>query len=1106
MADWPCSHCGAVTSKNTWLAVDAEERPDLIERLLELIYLDCPECRRRMKRCQPILILRMARSAPLIAAQEPDEEEDPLDSLGDVVEAVWSELNDARLEIPGPALLATLEELESAAGRDIDGDLDAARRGAAGSSDHPATYTSLLQKVEAHQMPMRLVTGFQELERATGADQLREIVGRHPEVLSDEAEDFLRELADSDDEDAHPSASMLLQTVGLCRMGDYATAWQRQEATLRAYFERTFIPLWSAYQDARRGTDPVQVAQAGRALLAALRPGSDLKLELEAAAVTATALDRDESASAAESVEDAITLNRRALSIMDAHSELDDPPHRVALLMNLGRGYRNRSKGDPDANLSKGIDYMTEALDLLDEFEDRDVLAMAQTNLGLFLIERASARDFDAARILFEQALRHRSFARSPRDWAFTQLNLAIAYSHAESGNRVSNVRQAIHHSAEARTAAVAAEDTLMHVQAEHNLAVQRLELARLLDGEPKAQERLFDRAEASGLEVVRLCSSADLPHQLGSAWLVVSKVRLARDDADGAVEALTASLSVLSNVSYPEVARQAGLLLRALAEELGDFELAADAAAHFVEAAAAVIARRARSRDRMSELYEEANTEFHCAVSALVRVERLAEAALSAERRRAGELELLTLPELLDLDTVSQLDPNLGAQILDLGTLQRSDILGLQRVSQLDLSDRQESVRAAIRDLPTYARTVDAPDLVELGQAVESQRPLVYLGAAANGAYAIIVGRDANGDVELDSIHAPECDTGAIIQRLVDTDPRLADVETAALVVARSLAQERLNSSMSALSHVLGEQLLCQLSECLAGRGAVGVTLVATGCLGLLPLHAIDWPTGHGGRRCLLDDFEVTYAPSARIHAACALRAEQRHGEAVRLVGIANPLPNPIPLRGAEIEAELVRSFAPPGRSHMLFREEATKQSLLDALPSGTHIHLACHAGSRLDAPLYSASVSLAGPEQLSFVEIANLDVSARLVFASACETGVPQGSDEIDESLSLASAFLAAGAAGVISSLWKIHDDSSAFFAYKFYEGTFKLNMQPAAGPRRAQLWLRDATQTEIDTVASDQPALRALRDLRGAPSSTSPVPYSEPFHWAAFAFSGA
>ncbi len=1106
MSEWHCSRCDAVKSRPTWLAVDAVERPDLIVQLPDLIHHDCPGCRQRMKRCQPILALRMSRAAPLIATQESDEDEDPLDSLGDVVSTVWSELGDARLEIPGPALLVTLEELESATGRDIDRDLDAARTEPAGTSNHPVSYTSLLRKIAAHEMSARMVAGFQELERATGEQPLREVVARWPELLSDEAESFLRELADSGHEDAPPSAKMLRETVRLCRQGDFATAWERQETTLRAYFERTFIPLLNAYQDARRGSDPARMVRAGRSFLDAMPPGADPKLEVEAAATTATALFHDESASAAESVEEAIALSHRALLLLDAHPELDDPPQRIALLMNLGAGYRNRAKGDPNANLSKGIDYMTDAVDLLGKFEDPDVLAMAQTNLGLFLVERAGAGDFDAARVLFERALRHRSFARSPRDWAFTQINLAIAYSHAESGDRVSNRRRAIHHSEEGRTAAATAGDTLILVQAEHNLAVQRFELARLLDAEPKEQAQLLDRAEASGFEVVRLCSNAGLPHQLGSAWLMIGKARLARNDRDGAVAALTTSLSVLSSASYPESSRQASSLLRALAEELEDFELAADAASHFVDAAAAVIARRARSRDRLAELHAEANDEFHCAVSALVRAGRLVEAALSVERRRAGELELLTLSELLDLDVVSYLDPSLSAQVQELSDAQRGDILGLQQVSQADLSDRQELVRAAIRDLPTYARAIDAPDLFELGQAVELQRPLVYLGAATNGVYAVVVGKDAAGDVVLDSIHVSEYGSDEIVQQLVDTDPNLADVETAALVVARSLDHDRLDSSMTALSHVLGEQTLRELSMTLTRREAVGVTLVATGFLGLLPLHAIDWCTEQGKRRCLLDDFEVTYAPSARIHAACARRAEKRQGEAMRLVGVANPLPHPKPLWGAELEAELVRSLVPPGQSHMLVREEATKQRLLDVLPSGTNIHLACHAGARVEDPLFSASVSLAGPEELTFVEIANLNVSARLVFASACETGVPQGNDEIDESLSLASAFLVAGAAGVVSSLWEVDDDSTAFLAFKFYEGTFDLGLPPAAALRRAQLWLRDATAAEIDTVASGHPPLRALRGRRGTSSSTSAVPFYEPFHWAAFTFAGA
>ena len=177
-----------------------------------------------------------------------------------------------------------------------------------------------------------------------------------------------------------------------------------------------------------------------------------------------------------------------------------------------------------------------------------------------------------------------------------------------------------------------------------------------------------------------------------------------------------------------------------------------------------------------------------------------------------------------------------------------------------------------------------------------------------------------------------------------------------------------------------------------------------------------------------------------------------------------------------------------------------------MDELPSATHVHFACHGGGRFLDPLLSAALSLSGEELLSAREIAGLSAPARLVVASACETGVVQGYYEVDESLGLSSAFVAAGAAGVISTLWEVDDFATALIISKFYEGIFQANMPPAAALREAQLWMRDAEATAIDAYASSRAPLRALRGRRSATASKDSAPYSAPSYWAAFVFTGA
>ncbi|MXY85184.1 MAG: CHAT domain-containing protein [Chloroflexi bacterium] len=1107
--EWLCHRCGSAMSRLTWLAIDAVERPDLIRDFPGLISFRCPKCQHPNRRSQPMLVLRLAKAAPLIEARKTDDGDDPLESQDEIVHSVQRELRRNLQEIRGPAVLATFDEVLAATSEDIDSDFGAMAGDLESLADKAPHYQSLLRKVESIQLPTRVLAAASEIEGVTSEQELRQVVARRPEVLTDEAEDlFLFRLQSAVDESQRQRARMLLTTVQRCRQGDYSGAWGQQVFAVRAHFERTFLPFLRAYEEARQGNDFRQRARVGKELMEKIVPGTNPLLETDVAVVTAGALLQDDSAGRSESIELAISYCHRALALMDEHPEIDDLSVRIALVMNLGGGHFNRLKGDPAANLASANRYISEAMGLLSQIDDPDTKAMAQTNMALFLIERANAGDLDQARDLFEQALAQRSFERDPRDWAFTQLNLARVYSQDGAGDRRSNLQTAIAHSAQARIAGGAAEDTEIQAQACFNLAAQTRDLALLPDTPPDDKARLLDDAEKNCFESIRHSPLSVSPMRFGSAWLLVSEIRLARTEKDNAIEALKRSLTALSAETDPASARKASRLLRVLAEDQGDYELAADAAETLVDATAASISRYAHARDRMSAHSEDVPTDFRFAASTLVRVGRLVEAIKAIELGRARELILITLDEQLNLEALSHLNPGLSAAIVDTTKSLRAEFLAQESGTQSALADRLDLVRAEVSRTPTFERALDVPDLDELSQAAQPGHPLVYLGSAPSGSYAIIVDRDVSGRTELEAVHASNCDSETIVLNLFfGTGSNEGDGSSDAYLLAQFSGEGDLDRSLVALSSLIGENLIGPVGKVLTRRRAHGVTLVPTGLLGLLPLHAIGWTSEERDRRCLLDDFDVTFAPSARMRTACVKRAAHRGGQPIRWVGVANPLPNPDPLPGTELEAVLVRKLLPDADTLMLTREEATKQNLLEGLSTGTHIHLACHAGAGLYEPIFSASLSLAGEEELAFLEIAGLNIPARIVVASACETGVAQGYGDIDECFSLASAFIAAGAAGVVSTLWAVDDFATALVMYKFYDGMLNHDMLPATALRKAQLWLRDSTEPEIDVLASGHAALRTLsRQRSSAPPSSEPTPYSARSFWAAFTLQGA
>src|SRR5205823_3209168 len=98
---------------------------------------------------------------------------------------------------------------------------------------------------------------------------------------------------------------------------------------------------------------------------------------------------------------------------------------------------------------------------------------------------------------------------------------------------------------------------------------------------------------------------------------------------------------------------------------------------------------------------------------------------------------------------------------------------------------------------------------------------------------------------------------------------------------------------------------------------------------------------------------------------------------------------------------------------------------------------------------------------------------VGARLTVVSACETAVAEIAHLPDEAFSLSTAFLAAGSAGAVATLWSIDDAATALLMTRFYEELFD-GGHPARALRRAQLWLRSLSEAEEAAFVAVHPSL--------------------------------
>ncbi len=146
---------------------------------------------------------------------------------------------------------------------------------------------------------------------------------------------------------------------------------------------------------------------------------------------------------------------------------------------------------------------------------------------------------------------------------------------------------------------------------------------------------------------------------------------------------------------------------------------------------------------------------------------------------------------------------------------------------------------------------------------------------------------------------------------------------------------------------------------------------------------------------------------------------------------------PEPLaPLPGAEQEAIAIAQLL---QVTPLLGPAATKAQVRNQITSARWIHFATHGllddlGQRGMPGALALAPSQGDPGLLQSNEILALPLRAELVVLSACNTG--RGRITGDGVVGLSRAFVAAGAAGLVVTLWKIPDDATEFLMVEFYQ----------------------------------------------------------------------
>ena len=730
--------------------------------------------------------------------------------------------------------------------------------------------------------------------------------------------------------------------------------------------------------------------------------------------------------------------------------ETGDRRREALALYNIGVSYT--SAGD----LTRAAEYLQQSLSIRRAIKDSAGEADALTLLGF----TTTLGGDDAAALLYhEQALPLRQTVGDRRAEGITltylgrtQLALGRANAAAQSLGRAAELRR---QSGDRRGEAIALTylaDTLL-----------------LQDDIPRALEQ--------GRDAVAMFRSISDRRGIGFALPIVARAQRRLDRADDALasvqEALVALESVRSNASSPEM--RAAYLGR----HQNAYLLAIDLLMQ-------------RHRERPGEGFDALALQMNERTKARSLLDMLAEGG--AELRRGVE------PALVERER--QLARLLDAKADRLFALQAARSSGeaevLAREAQ-SLEAEYDEVQARIRATSPDYSALTQPQPLDIDtirrDVLDAGTTLVEYALGPDASYVWVLDRQSLQTYRL----APRGEIEAAAREAYELVTSRAKSVPRETPVART---QRIAASDAALPAALRRVSDLVLAPIAAFPATTRLLVVADGALQYLPFEMLPAPR-RAQAQPLVADFEITALPSASTLAVHRAQLARRPGPTKGVAVFADPV---FDASDARVRPTRVASAAPataeaqtrlltqtddpaaPGFGSIARLQftgdeakailaaaqgrqnfaavgfDATKAAAVDSgLGAYRYLHFATHGFLDTARPSLSAIalslVSRDGAAQEGFLrahELYNLNLSADLVVLSACETGL--GKEIRGEGLiGLTRAFMYAGAARVIVSLWSVSDRATAELMGRLYREMLRNGRTPSASLRSAQLALR-------------------------------------------------
>jgi CHAT domain-containing protein/tetratricopeptide (TPR) repeat protein len=764
--------------------------------------------------------------------------------------------------------------------------------------------------------------------------------------------------------------------------------------------------------------------------------------------------------------------------------------------------------------------------------------ARTQINLGGSLVRRFAlfkrGADLDAAISAFEIALKQ--LQPEGPEWATVKNNIGVALSE-RYGARLQ---------LDDLNASVTAHREALRATPPHTVAwaTRQSNLGSTLHTRFKRLQHRADLEEAIEAQRKAVLATQESTYDWAAFNLQYSaalqsrfEIFVRREDAREILAACRKAYNFFSADRWPENALLAIQNLGAVYAKSQAWGQASEILLEGVELINTVYSRQILDQDREGWLTRAINI-YRRASYALARAGRLRDAVVVLEQGRARRLADAFHRDRAGLERMRVVDAQGYAMYVhavermrELQRRERVERLGppgdaplrqpADTTSQTRLRDQTAQAQAAldaaiarIRRVPGFESYLAEPTFKDVARAVQPGIPLVYLDTVAESAFALVVSRPSAADeIAVEAIWLDRM-TVQDLKELV----LWREEQGVAGSYLRGLINENngadllwLDPALDEMLPQLGERLVGPIAARLRGRGAKALVLLPGFSLSTLPLHAALYRL-EGGDACFQDEFDIRYAPSARMLALTQRRQAAATG-AMLAVGdprrrASDPAKLPPAYFADWLAGEASRLVGGPAP---LVREAATRRAVAQALQSSrpAHLLLGCHGLFNPVEPLRSQMWLADDDLSLAWL-IDHVDLSGTaLVTLCSCQTGLRDFARVPDEALGFPAGFLQVGAGAVIAPLWSVEALPTVLLLRHLYR-LIGEGAAPSEALRRSVAWLRTMSRSTFEAQVAelrrglDSCTARQL-DKMVSQGYRGPRPFASPRHWAAFTYHG-